>query len=449
MRRGQVVRVDGNNQDVALKAMRKAATMDGLSTMRFRGRYGICLAVAAAWSNSALAQGMAIDAPTDVAGTRAQPGYDALGIRIGSFTAYPTLASTSTLNSNVFARATNRESDVSVTISPALTLRNSDPLRPITISADARIRRFARLTQQNDDQFDIMAEGRYEIGADSMLGARVSWSQASISRGSFENELETGSQLQRQQLTTDLTAQRRFNRLTARLGLSGSKFHFDDVDLGNGSKLDQSFRNGRQLGASLGLSYQLSARVAAQVQGRINQYDYDDPRPESYRDATSYNVTVGARYEVTRLLLLELGAGMRGHRFKNPLFEDISGLALNGQLRWYPSPLLSIQFDLAQTTSTSSSVLVGAVNATTAKLNADYELKRNLVVSAGVGVSQEDYGQLGGNSRQVSLNGRVRWTPNRWLRVTPSVNYETRQRGTAVASTYDAFRFALTVTLAR
>lgn len=423
--------------------------MNGLPMGRSAGWLSILVVTAVGCPDAAYAQGLGADAPPDAAGTRPQPGYDALGIIAGNFILYPTLSATTSLDSNVYARSRNRQSDASITVTPALSVRNGDPGRSLAVIADARFRRYAKLNRLDDDQYRVEASGRYEIGADTVISTRLGWSLSSISRGTFENDLQVGGPLQQESIKSDISAQHRFNRLTARIGFSGEKFHFDDVRLDDGSRVDQSFRNGRRVGASLGLSYQLSARVAAQVQGRFDSYDYADPRPLSYRDAKAYSITAGGRYEVTRLLLLEMGAGIRKHNFDNPLFEDVSGVALSGRLRWYPSPLLSVRFDLSQTASTSSSALVSAVNATSARIDADYEFKRNVLISAGVEVSHEDYGNLRSTSNLVSFDGRVSWRPNRWLRVTPSMRYEMRRGSSSASSTFDAFRFALAVTLAR
>jgi len=408
------------------------------------------LAVGVGMSHAACAQEVVGGDTLDAAGTRSQPAYDALGIRLGSFLLYPTMSTSAAFDSNVFARSVARQSDASVTVVPALTLRRTAPGQELSLDANARLRRYATLISQDDEQYRVDAAGRFQVGdGATIVSGHAAWSSETATRGTFENGLQTGDPLKKETVNGEFSVQHRFNRLTARIGASGQRFVFDDVRLAGGSVLDQSYRNGVQFGSSVGLSYQLGPRVSAQVQGSIQKFDYDDPNLITSRDATGYSMTAGGSYEVTRLFYFDFGVGFRKHNFKNVLFSDSSGLALQSSLRWYPSPLLSVRFDISQATSTNSSALVAAVEVTSAKLGADYELKRNLTFTIGSELSREDYGRNQGTSTFLSFEARLNWKLNRWLRVAPSASFQSRRGSTSARQTFDAFRAGLGVTLAR
>ena len=143
-------------------------------------------------------------------------------------------------------------------------------------------------------------------------------------------------------------------------------------------------------------------------------------------------------------------AGLRKHDFKNTGFGDISGLALNARLRWYPSRLVSVRFDLAQNTTTSSFDSVSAVTVTSARASADYEFRRNVLFGADLEGAHEKYSGPGASSNRVALYGRTTWKLNRSLKLSGRIGYERRgQSAVAFIPSYDAFRVGLTLSLAR
>lgn len=399
-------------------------------------------------SHAALAQDVS-SGPPDAAGSRAQPAYDAPGIPVGTFRLYPTLSVNTAYDSNIYARSADQQADGMITVTPALAFRRDTASQQLALTANARLRRYFTVGSQNDEQYKLGAQGAFQIGDSTQVAATAGWDRSTVARGTYANQLQLGQPLQMDGLTGDLSLQHSFNRVSVQARASADRFDYDDVRLTDGTVVDQSYRNGYRIGATLGTSYRMGARVSAQIKGSVNKYDYTDSNPQTSRDATGYSVTAGGRYEISRLLILDLGAGVRWHKFNNPLYKDYSGLALNGRLRWYPTPLLSVRFDLEQSTSTSSSVQVSAVQVTSAKLEADYELKRNLVWTAGSEISREDYGGISGKSTFVEFDTRLNWKLNRWLRLTPSASYLTRQGSTSASSTYDAVRVALALTLAR
>ena len=389
------------------------------------------------------------DAP-ESAGNRPQPGYDPLGIRVGGATVYPSIALTSAYDSNVLAASTDAQSDLALTLTPAIRVNAEHPNRTLGLNAYARLRRYTELHRQNDEQYFASALARQNIGSSGTVEANASWSLTSPSRGTYENSLQNGDPLRETRLTAKTAGTYRFNRLKLRAQVTGEKFNYDDVTLDDGTVIDQTYRNGYRIGGSLEAYYALGSRFSLVVQGAVNEFDYKDKDPARNRDARGTWITAGGLYEVTSLFNVQLGIGHRKHDFDNPLFEDISGLAVNGKLRWYPTPLVSVRLDLEQATETSSYDLVSAVNVSSAVLQTDYELRRNNVVTARLEYSHENYGGIDTNSNFMSASLQSNWKLNRWMRVTGSLAYDRRTSADRLAiPEFDAFRGTLGVTLSR
>lgn len=388
--------------------------------------------------------------PPDVAGSRPQLDYDATGLLLGDLRVFPTLGVSNTFDSNVFARPAGLQSDLSITLVPSMRAEWSRSGLQASLAGEVRVRRYLELTQQNDEQYRIEARGSLEVSESTRLSAEAGWTRSTVGRGTFENGLQVGDPLRQERLWAQATAQHRFNRLSFTGRVSVEEFQFDDVVLDDGTIVDQSFRNGRRLGGVLGGAFEIGPRLSIVAQGTLDRYEYQGTQPLFERDASGYTATAGIRYELTRLLVAEVGAGIRKHDFDDPALPDISGLAPNIQVSWYPTALLSLQLDVSRSTSTSAFDSIAAVVVTSARLSADYELLRNLVLTVEADLSTEDYGTGNGTSRLVSSRGQAVWKPNRLLRLTGSVGYD-RRFGTSAAfnSEFGALRIMLSAAITR
>lgn len=410
----------------------------------------LCCSAPFACPETGRAQSLAAPESDDVAGNRPQPAYDPTGLSIHGIRVFPVFGMTTAIDSNVLTRSAGEQADAATTLAPSLRATWERPDSAISISGNMRIRRYANLTRQNDEQYGTEATANYQPTGSTRLSSSAAWSQSTASRGTFENGLQVGGPLIQTQFSARAGIAQQFNRLGITAGLSGESFRFDDVVLDDGTRIDQRFRNGRKLGGTLGLSFEVGPRLSLVAQGNLDNFKYNDARPAFDRDATGFGATGGIRYELSRLLLAEAGIGIRKHRFQNPAFSDISGVGLNGRLRWYPTRLFSLRFDLAQSTTTSSFDAVSAVNVTTARINADYEFRRNILITGNLDYSYEDYGSVGGKSQLASAAGQVSLKLARWMRLSGRVAYERRfSSGGAIAPTFQTLRGLLTVTFSR
>lgn len=387
--------------------------------------------------------------PNDVAGNRPQPGYDPVGIRAGKLMIRPSLIIAPDFSSNVFTTANDPRSDTSVSIVPTITAAITEPGASFSLYGEARIRRYATYSTQDDEQFRLDAGGSTELPSGFLLSAGIGWADTTAARGTVANDLSVGDPLKMRELRSRISLRKSFNRLYASIGLSAARSTYEDVELDDGSIVDQSFRNSRRSGSNLTLGYEVSPLLALETRATYDLYRYNDPRPLSNRDAESYSVGVGLRYQITQLFTAEFNAGIRQHKFDNPLFANIKGVALFGRLRWYPTPLISVRADLAQSTSTSTLDQVSAVTITDLTLGADYEFRRNVLVTAETAVAFEDYGQIGLQAKRLSLTGRVEWKVNRWLRAGGYATFNSRfGAGSGPIRDYSAAQTGVRMTLA-
>jgi len=400
-------------------------------------------------SNVAFAQQSILTEPADVAGNRPQPDYEPMGLKVGSLRLRPTLSISPVFNSNVFTQENYPESDASLTITPAITATLRNPGQTFAARAQMKARRYASFNGQNDEQYRLEASGFAELPDSITLTTNVGWSESTASRGSFENDLQIGAPLKKRDFNSSVFLKQQFNRLSIDGTITASKFSYDDVRLNSGVTIDQSFRDGHRVGGRVGIAYGVSPLLSLLVKGSYDSFDYNEPRPLFNRDADGYSLTAGMRYELTRLLVAEIDVGLRRHKFKNAAFPDIEGLALSANLRWYPTPLVSVRTDLGQSTTTSSFDAVSAVTVTNFKLGSDYEYRRNIILSGELQGTLEEYQGINADAKRISITGRADWKLNRLLALRGHCTFDVRaDSGSPLVPSYNALKAGISVVLA-
>lgn len=410
----------------------------------------VVLAGSTATSLAVHAQELDFQEPQDVAGNRPQPSYDAQGIRLsGDIFAYPVFGTVAEYQSNVYSRSQDAVGDISFTAVPSLVIQQNRPESRFRIAGDARIRRYATYTSENDEQYSGLGSFALDRAGGVGVSGDLGYRRFTAQRGTVLNSFQTGKPLQARELFSHLELHKEFNRLRVTAKGEFSRTRFDDLDMGNGARIDQTFRDQRRLGGDVEVRYNLSPRFGLAATGGITDDKFTDPNPLSNRNATGKRALAGVRYELTRLVEVSFDAGYRSYEFRNRLYPDSKGLALHGRVRWYPDELVSVRADLTQDNQTSNFGNVSTVAVTRLDLSTDYEYRRNIVFTLRASGSRERYEGVRQTAFSYWGTGAVTWKANRWLNVTGSLGYEGRNNGAAVAPNYNNFRAMIGVKLVR
>lgn len=401
-------------------------------------------------SAAASAQELNFQEPQDVAGNRPQPSYDAQGIRVaGDIFAYPEFGGVAEYQSNIYGRSSNAVGDVSFTAVPALVIQQNRPDARFRIAGDARIRRYATYTSENDIQYSGLASFNLDRAGGLGLSGELGYSRFTAQRGTVLNSFQVGKPLQARDLAGRLKASKEFNRLRVTVDGAFRRTRYDDLNLGNGLLVDQNFRDQRRLEGEVEVRYSVSPRFGLAATGGITDDNFTDPNPLTNRNATGKRALAGVRYELTRLLEISFDAGYRSYQFSNRLYPDSKGLALHGRMRWYPDELVSVRADLRQENQSSNFGNVSTVVVTRLDVSADYEYRRNVVFTLRASGANERYENVRKTAFSYYGSGIVTWKANRWLNVTGSLGFEGRDHGSTIAPTYNNFRAMLGVKLVR
>ncbi len=144
----------------------------------------------------------------------------------------------------------------------------------------------------------------------------------------------------------------------------------------------------------------------------------------------------------------EFGAGYASQRFQDPTIGTIAGPAFRGMLTWSPTRSLDLHFKAEQIVTEAADTVAGGIKANAFQLGADYELRRNLILSvAGTYERDQFFGQPRSDTVR-SIQTELKYVLNRYSTISlqhryfrrdsnvPSAGYDKHEVGVNVTARY-------------
>ncbi len=369
----------------------------------------------------ASAQEAVLPPRADVAGSRPQPDFDPLGIRLGPWRADAGLRLTQGYDSNLFGETTGAEVDGFTVLAPSLTLRSDWSRHAVSAAARGTFTRYLDNPRLATDEYSA------SIGSDLDFG-RVSFrSRSSIAR-TAERRGENGAPLSfgRPSMFTvegqSMELRADFAPLLMSVTGSHASISYSNIGLADGTSLPQDFRDSRDLSAAVRMVVAPTDRAAI---GIVSEYGHSRNR-ESARSSDQVKLSGLAAID-TGLVRAEAEVGYLRKSFDNPAFRDFKGLTYSGTIDWYPTPLLTVGIETRKRLENSGNATVGVVQSRSWAAHADYELLRNLLLRATYRQRRQRYPEIAVRaiSRNIELTGEYRF--NRSVAIEFYTRFERRE----------------------
>lgn len=168
---------------------------------------------------------------------------------------------------------------------------------------------------------------------------------------------------------------------------------YDDVALVGGGTDNQDDRDRLELRTAARVAYEVRPRLSLFVNGGYSTFDYDDVDDAVLvkRDSDIYNVGGGVAYKPGARTELSVGAGYISQSFDNAAFNDVDGLAVNARVAWELSALTTITGNVERRIDQSTDATVGSELVFDSRIGVRHELRRNVVVGAGLGFTSREF----------------------------------------------------------
>ncbi len=374
---------------------------------------GLAVLAAIIAVGSAQAQGFLRDRNTSVR-ERDDIGFTANGIDVGAFRLFPTLTTGLAYDDNARGTEENRESSGVFTFSPRINVDSQWARHKLTFFGDVDVREVLNAEEQSTVDVRFGADGRLDLPRNFELGGfanRDVFNERRSARTVAPGEVSV-EPIQADRSRIGLSLAREFNRFLFSGEISQSTFDFDDTVTSEGTEIDQDFRDRDEWTGSVRGAFALTP--AASVFGELAytelEYDLLEPGVQD-RSGSSFGRSIGADFDFTRLIRGEAVVGFQTREFDNsvpglPPRDEQDTFSVRSSLEWFATPIITATFGASRALEETGLESTSLNLRTRGFARADYELRRNLILTAELALQNEQFDDFGINPDTLALVDR-------------------------------------------
>jgi hypothetical protein len=351
--------------------------------------------------------------------TRPRPLYEAEGVREGDFLIRPSLDESFGYNSNLLGTE-NALGSAFIDTNPAIDIASDWARDRVGLSASLNNIVDLNAPSQSHTDGSIGVGGSYTIGeGDASLGyTHLSEHENGTDIGAIASATPIGYNVDdvRGEVTTVI------GPLSVTPNVDVADFRYGDATLGSAS-VSESYQDRLITTGGVTGRYDNGAEgLLLVLQGVDSHYTNEQPGQPSF-DSRSLVALAGfdteSNEEVWRLRLL---AGLEYRSFAASQFSDRLEPIVEASVIWTPSRMLTLTGTLTRTVEEPQSQGTDGYIYSIARLVADYEWRRNILLQGRVGYQEADFLQGSGSQTIVSAGAGVTWLINRDIHI--SLNYD-------------------------
>jgi len=345
---------------------------------------------------------------------------DAVGTKLGGFTAYPKLGLSAGYDDNILATETNQRSDARFQIDPSLAYDSNWSSNSLSLGGFLSSRLYSTETSQDSLDWGFGGSGQLDVLTDTNIQAMVGYQNLTDPRGGVNDPVNAPDPVQYDLLQAGLVGNHSVNKIDLSVGADFQQYDYDEAS--------QNYRD-RDLWSISGQGgFTFSPGYSAFVRGTYNKRDFDNlsaplpaPNPPGTfvtQDSSGYNVALGIASEITNLISGEAYIGYLDQDYDSPSFEDVDGVSFGVNLEWAPSKLTTVRLTGSREVVDSTNPIAGGIFYSLAGIGVEHELTKDVELKGDfsyyngdyVGSTREDNGyrfSLGADyrlSRQVHLD---------------------------------------------
>jgi hypothetical protein len=367
---------------------------------------------------------------------RSRPDYQAIGLHLGGFTLYPKLNTTLSYDDNIFAQAGVAVSDTIVSLAPEINIQSNWSRNALSARLWAKQDSYFEHSSEDVTEYGGNLSGKLELGQTTLTGSATS-ARYVLTREDSVNIGEGFSTTRSPYDSTLFDAQliHLFNRVRITAMVDYQIKTFQNGETRTGAAVVNDGLNQEVLTYAIKAEYAVTSDAAVYINAVGNDQHYPNraPMEDFTRNSSGYDISVGANFDVTHLIRGELEVGYLNQTYtSSAVFKPISGPSVRGQLEWFPTQLTTVTFNGEH--AVTDAVVPGSAGDTisTAKLQVDHELLRNLILSANASIGHDDYNGISRSDDRTSVGLLANWLIRRWLGLTFAYSYAD-QRSSGVA----------------
>lgn len=359
---------------------------------------------------------------------RQRPEYQATGVNLGGFTAFPSLQVTTGHTNNALLTEVDERNDGYVTVKPRALMQSNWSVHSLRLDTGANLTRYFSNPLRNEDGWYASLAGRYDATPD--LSLTLSGRTARQYESRFVGVAVTDALGASALRTTNARAlvKYEFARSRVMAAANYNRLTYNNVLLFDGTTLNQ--RN-RDRDVSIGvLHYEYALTPDASL---FSEVSYTDTRYDVFfrpglanRDSKEWKGVAGLSFDLAAPFRGSLAVGYVDRQFDSAIYSRLRGLSAAARLEYFPTQLTTVTLNLRREVEDANIVGSSGYFANAASLRVDHELLRSLILSVGGEYQSDDYIDLAGRLRILRVQGSAKYMLSNWIGINAEARYAKR-----------------------
>lgn len=323
---------------------------------------------------------------------RPRPDYDAKGIPLGAFRVFPTLGTTVSTTDNVLEAESGAESDVYLTLAPAVRLVSEWSQHALEFFARADVLRHADNDSEDVADWTLGARGRLDVRRTTYVSAELWQTHQHERRASPNSPGNIAEPIRFDRAHAEAGISFQPNHLRLFLGAAFDDFAYDDTPLSGGGILSNRDRDHDEIRLQARISLEVSEGFLVFAEAVRDRRDFDLPldRNGVNRDSRGSFLNAGVSFDMADLLQGDLFVGFLDRQFGAPL-QDVSGLNYGASLTWSATELTTVRLSANRLLNDTTLAATSVSSDKSFGVGVDHELRRNVILRADVSIVDSDF----------------------------------------------------------
>lgn len=319
--------------------------------------------------------------------------YQATGIRVGTFIAYPEVESEVGIFSNVFRSPVQPRSDIAYDVRPSLRVVSNWRVHALEFRATGRASFHDEYASEDDRAYTIEARGRIDLTRRTNIEALVSQGLTQDSRSDISAPTSARERGDIYTSRAAVTLNHRINRLSVQLRGTITDTDYAPVETLSGLTVSNDDRDVTAYEAALRAQWELRPMLSvfAELAHNVRQHEAA-PSDGISRDSRGDRLRAGVSFGNTgQTLRGEASIGYGSQRPDDSRLSDIAGLIVDANVGYRWSALTSILVTARSEIGETTLPGVAGAFSRQAGIELRHALRRNLFAIAGLSSTWQDY----------------------------------------------------------
>jgi hypothetical protein len=375
---------------------------------------------------------------------RPHPEYQALGLRYGAWSAYPKITVETLYDDNIYATQNGAVSDAVFNIVPQISIQSDWGRNALSLTAQSVLTAYAAHSHEDSAQFQVTGEGTLDADSSLELKAKFQYGLTTLARSSANYTVETISPLQYYAALGQVELTKEFARFKVDLLASDEHDTYTSADIPGGGTLREAYLDHNQLSFKERLDYAVNPSLAFFAE-QTNSLAYYDS--SASRNSANYALILGADFQLTHLITARIGGGYIFSTYNSHDVSSFGGPDGYVRLQWFPTQLITVT--LSDTEGVFDSGIANSPSELSQdlRLEANYELLRNLIVSGALEGHWLSYQGIHREDNVYAEQLGAVWLMNRHVGVALRVTHQSQSStGPAHGRSFDDNQVGLALT---